>query len=110
MLEPSDQSPALEGLWEREMWTDVYLPVWRDLETSVGGVTALVFETNKKSSQFAGDLSDHATAQLISTASGKYGSCRDYLESTFEALQDVGVECPRIDSVRAALQSLARSA
>ena len=110
MLEPSHQRSALAELWEREMWTDVYLPVWRDLKTSDGVIRALVFETNKKSIQFAGDLADHDAARLIATASGKYGSCRDYLESTFEALKNVGIECPDIQKVRAALHSLERPA
>ena len=98
----------MEALWEREIWTDAYVPVWRHLDTADGGKRALVFEVNVKSGQFAGELPDYDASRFIATASGKYGSCREYLLSTFEALRDAGIQCPEICKMRAAVYGLSR--
>lgn len=100
----SDTDAALAALWEREMWTDVYQPVWRTLALIGGGqVSALVFEANQESRQFAGMLSATEAARYIATASGKFGTCREYMEATYTALQSFGFDCPDISAVQAVL-------
>lgn len=90
---------ALATLWEREMWTDVYFPVWRDLETAEGPLRAIVFEVNTESRQYAGALSDGEVVRLIRAAQGKFGTCRDYLRETVSALRQCGIACEMLSKL-----------
>ena len=103
MTEPSSQNEQLTALWDREMWTDAYIPGWQKLETSEGQIDAIVFEANRQSRQFAGEMSDWDAAQIISRARGKFGTCRDYLEKTYDVLLELGINCPEISRVREAM-------
>ena len=85
------------------MWTDAYIPAWKQLDTDDGRIDALVFIANRCSRQFAGAMSDLDAAQIISRARGKYGTCRDYLEKTYIVLLELGISCPEISRVREAL-------
>ena len=91
-LDGQRQMTDLERLWEREMWTDVYTPVWRSLPTERGVVDAIVFEVNRASNQFAGEMSPSEAARYIARASGVFGSCREYLIKTVSALQANGLD------------------
>ena len=85
------------------MWTDVYVPIWKELDTDAGRIEALVFAANEHSRQFADRLTVQEAARIIARASGKYGTCRDYLEKTFDALSQHGIVCPEVTKVREAL-------
>ena len=102
-VEETGRLEQLAALWDREMWTDAYNPIWEPLDTNEGRIVALVFEANKDSRQFVGGLSDRETAQIIARARGKFGTCREYLERTDKALQQTGIVCPDISRVRDAL-------
>lgn len=99
-IDRADRKAALASLWEREMWTDAYTPTWQILETEDAPLEALVFVSNPDSPQFAGNLSREAAAQYIRTASGKFGTCRDYLEMTDDSLQKAGISCPEVAAIR----------
>lgn len=82
----------LRRLWEREMWTDVYIPLWWPVLTAQGPVDAIVFEVNPASGQYAGALSLPEAARHIASATGAFGSCREYLVKTLAALQENGLD------------------
>ncbi len=91
-IKADDRNMALELVWDREMWTDIYRPVWREVQTDYGPLTALLFEVDRSSRQFSEDLSMLETARYIASASGKFGHCRDYLFETAAALRQID-EC-----------------
>lgn len=108
-VDQSRADEALKALWDREMWTDIYRPVWRKLATSQGMLDAIAFEVNTASRQFADELSPQEMAQNIAKAVGVFGTCRDYLFDTVRALQRVGVDseefrelCETVEQLRAA--------
>ena len=90
-VDKSRADAALTALWDREMWTDIYRPVWRKLATPQGMLDAIVFEVNTASQQFAGELSLQEMEQNIAKAVGVFGTCRDYLFDTAQSLQRGGV-------------------
>ena len=80
----------LKALWEREMWTGIYRPIWVTVHTREGAMDALTFVVNVGHPQYAGVKSLDVQMQLIARASGELGTCYDYLASTVEALQGRG--------------------
>ncbi len=100
-----DREQALELIWEREMWTDIYQPTWVSLElvdeelsdagdgeTQGGAITALTFTVNQASPQFAGGLTQEQTIEHIALATGERGPCRDYLANTVASLRALGID------------------
>ena len=101
---------ALGPLWEREMPNAVYTPRWLRCQTSqanaAGGcragtkranvkqadVKALAFTLPKSSPDHTGDLSVDAYRKIFATASGRYGTTRDYAQLTYEGLKKVGID------------------
>lgn len=83
----ADRAAALPMIWEREMWTDVYRPVWVDVEIAGTRATALTFVTNEASRQYAGGLSQEQIIAHIAVARGERGTCRDYLAKTVAKLR-----------------------
>lgn len=89
-IDRSRSNAGLTALWDREMWTDVYRPVWRELDTAYGKLNAIAFEVNVMSEQFVDELSTQEIAENIAKGVGVFGSCRDYLFDTVCALQRFG--------------------
>jgi len=87
-----DRDQALSRLWAREMLTAIYRPCWLTVETESEPVTALAFIVDSRHCQYAGHLTGEAQVNLIRSARGELGSCREYLVSTVDALADAGVE------------------
>ena len=79
-------------LWEREMWTETYDPVWVSVEVEDRSLTALTFVVSKGHPQYAGDLPTPEKAAYIAKASGKYGTCYDYLFQTISELRRLKVQ------------------
>ena len=92
LLLPADgRSEALNSIWEREMLTAVYQPKWVSVEVDSNITTALTFVVDESNLQCAGNLSEEVQAEMISSAIGKLGSCRDYLVNTIDALRSTGI-------------------
>ena len=90
-LSPGIGTDGLLPLWEREMWTAVYRPQWIRVDVDNVGADALAFVVDPGQPQYAGDLPIGEQARYIAAAAGKFGSCRDYLAETVEALRAEGV-------------------
>jgi len=60
---------------------------------------ALTFVARRDSASYAGGLSQEEQARIASTARGERGSCLDYLRSTHRHLEEMGVPCPKLESL-----------
>jgi cation transport protein ChaC len=85
-LDPATRDADLEALWHREMAAGVYAPVWRDVETADGPVSALCFLANPAHPSYAGDLPLERMVAVMARAHGPGGPCRDYLALLVDAL------------------------
>ena len=95
---------ALGPLWEREMWASIYRPSWVDTER----LAALTFVADPEHPQYAGVLPEAEAAALIASASGKFGSCRDYLALTVDALKGAGLADPDLEALLGAVDRIGR--
>lgn len=94
MLFRVDQSHApqvLTNLWQREMVTAVYDPRWLTCHTSHGPVRALAFTLSRSSPSHTGELPAHEYRRIFATATGRYGSTRDYAQATYDELLKHGI-------------------
>lgn len=90
-LPKSQVAATLPVLWEREMPNAIYDPKWLRCRTQQGDVTALAFTLSKASPNHTGVLSEEHYRQIFSSASGRYGSTRDYAQRTYDKLQTLGI-------------------
>lgn len=81
----------LKCVWDREMALDSYRAVWVRARTPEGPVNAVTFAINRTSERYVGQLPEDRQAQMIATASGYLGSCREYLDNTVDQLRAHGV-------------------
>lgn len=87
-------------LWRREMISDGYIPRWVTLHTAEEPVTALAFVINRACPRYAGRLPDAEAARAIAAASGALGSNAEYLLSTVEHLDALGIPDRRLHALR----------
>lgn len=90
-LEADDQLAELLLLWRREMVVGSYIPRWVKVFSNSGERDAIAFTINPQHSLYVPNLSIEATAQILATASGSLGSCKDYLLQTIEGLSLCGI-------------------
>ena len=98
-LSPDLGLDGLLPLWEREMWTAVYRPQWVRVTVDDVRADALAFVVDPSQPQYAGDLPIAEQARYIAAAAGKFGSCRDYLAETVEALRAEGAPDPDLEAL-----------
>jgi len=96
---------ALDRLWQREMWTDVYRPFWSSATAGGREIAVLAFVANPESRQFAGALPPTKTVEHIALAHGQRGPCRDYLYQTVEKLQALGISDRDLEALTDAVTS-----
>lgn len=86
-------------LWEREIWTNTYRTVW--VKVTVGGeeFSALTFVVDTDHFQYAGDLPLDEKARYIAVASGKYGTCYDYLADTVREMRAHDIHDAEIEAL-----------
>jgi cation transport protein ChaC len=94
-------------LREREQPTETYFEA-RSIVRLPGGapVSALVFLSDKRHPQWAGDLSFEAQARLIAGASGLSGRNVDYLRDLVAHLRDEGVANRMMERLLARVEAL----
>lgn len=90
----------LSVLWRREMISDGYIPRWVRLHTAEGALTALTFVINRTCPRYAGRLPDCEAARAIAKASGVLGTNAEYLLSTVEHLDALGIPDRRLHALR----------
>ncbi len=90
----------LDIVWRREMVSDGYLPRWVRVRTETGEVRAIAFTINRQASRYAGRLGLAEAAAVIARATGRLGSCADYLLSTVEHLDQLGIPDRHLRALR----------
>ena len=73
------------------MATRGYIPRWLKVRTETGTVRAIGFVADRAYEHYVKQRSLDETAQIIATASGKLGTCLDYLRSILENLDKCGI-------------------
>jgi cation transport protein ChaC len=106
-IAPAARQSGLEVLWMREMWTGIYEPLWVTLETESGQIPALAFVVDTAHPQYAAGLGTARQAQRIAAARGKLGACREYFDSTLNALRDLGFSAEEFTELREAVERVA---
>jgi len=91
-LVEDDVEAAWERLWEREMGSGIYRPVWVSLESEEHDrIVALTFVVNREHPHYAGPMPSERMADIMAGAKGSYGLCRDYLAGTIEEMRKLDV-------------------
>lgn len=76
------------ALWQREMPFPAYRPHWLSCRLGDGSkVQALGFVLERHLPCYAGNLPDTLLSQILASAKGRYGTTRDYVEQTLNALR-----------------------
>lgn len=79
---------SLLALWQREMPYPSYRPHWLSCRLEDGTrVQALGFVLERHLPSYAGNLPDSVLSQVLANATGRYGTTRDYVEQTANALR-----------------------
>lgn len=92
---PSKAYKTLDYLRRREQVTRVYREVYRTVELADGSgreVRALCYVAERYHPQFVGRLSLQQKAEIIKACAGQSGTNIDYLLSTIDHLEDLGVK------------------
>ena len=90
-VDKSHAHQVMVSLWRREMMMGVYDPRWLNCHTPQGPVRALVFTLSRSSPSHTGELPAHEYRRIFATASGCFGSTRDYAQTTYDELLKHGI-------------------
>jgi cation transport protein ChaC len=92
-IDPADAAKDLETIWRREIGVKPVNHIARHVavRTEDGPVMALTFTANPAGRSYVGRLGVEATADILATAVGHWGSCADYLRQTVEELEAAGL-------------------
>lgn len=95
-VKPESVEEELDIIWKREMITGVYAPIWVNVDTEQGMLPAITFAADKTHDRYAGTLDIERIASAIAIAEGPIGHCADYLSSTVEHLDTLGIRDSRL--------------
>lgn len=82
----------LIALWQREMYVDMYRPVWLPIQSQSKEITAIAFVANQNHIFYAREVPQSDAAKIITSAYGDFGSCFDYYKKTLETLKGLNIE------------------
>ena len=78
-------------VWNREMVSGAYVPRIVSLHTENGAVSGIVFVINRDHERYAGKLAPEGMIDALADATGSIGRCCDYLFSTVEHMNELGI-------------------
>lgn len=94
-----DAANAFAQVYEREMVTAVYKPVWASCDIIDGETKtaeALAFVADHSNEQYAGERSESEIIELIRQGHGKAGACAEYVTNTAQRLRDLKLDDPAL--------------
>ena len=94
----------LDLLWRREMVTLSYRASWLNFHTGSGTKRAISFVSRPDRPNYAAPMSLDEEADIIASAAGFIGPCRDYLFDTVEALAAEGILDPHLEKLQRAVR------
>ena len=107
-LNPDVAIAELDLLWRREMVTLAYRASWLtfhpDGHNDGAGKRAISFVSRPEHENFASPMTLDQEADVIASASGFIGPCRDYLFDTVKALEADGVSDPHLKKLQRAVE------
>lgn len=107
-VEAGAEAETLATLRERELVSSAYLEVTLPVELADGTrIAALAYVIDPDHVQYCGGLALEEQAQIILSATGGRGPNRDYLWSTVEHLDDLGIADPDLSWLAARVRELA---
>ena len=87
----------LRILWARELVTGDYVPRWLDVRLDDGArARAIGFVMDRSAVSYAAGLEPAALLDTVCTASGRNGSCADYVLFTVRSLDEHGIHDRRL--------------
>ena len=98
-LTPNDAITELDLLWRREMITLSYRACWLQMHTPEGPKRGIGFVSRPERPNYAVPMSIDKEAEVIASASGFIGPCREYLFDTAEALKSEGFRDPHLEKL-----------
>lgn len=106
-LVEDDLEDAWRCLWDREMGSGIYSPVWVPIETDGHGeVTALTFVVNRDHPHYAGQMPLDDMAKIMAIAQGNYGLNRDYLAGTVSEMDKLNVRDEELERLLSKVDSI----
>ncbi|HSK40381.1 MAG TPA: gamma-glutamylcyclotransferase [Arenibaculum sp.] len=93
-------------VWVREMATGSYAAHWVPVETAGGTLHALTFTADHGHPRYAGPVTEDQAASCIAVAAGQLGSCADYLLSTADHLESLGLRDGYIEGLAARVREI----
>lgn len=92
-LPPDAVAANLKKLLEREMGykPSPFPPRWVNVETEEGTIRAITFCIDRSSPRYITGLSEEQVADVLARATGSRGSMAEYLHSTVEHLEKLGI-------------------
>lgn len=115
-LRPEVAIAELDLLWRREMVTLAYRASWltfhpdgdqkgdQNPSSGSGPKRAISFVARPERENFAGPMTLDEEADVIASASGFIGPCRDYLFDTVNALEADGLSDPHLKKLQRAVE------
>ncbi|EFH11229.1 gamma-glutamylcyclotransferase [Teichococcus cervicalis] len=103
-LEEAGLQAELSLVWRREMLSGAYIPLWLPLQAEDGRAFGhgIAFVINPDGPQYA-DLAEAEIVHRLATASGRLGSCAEYLFNTREGLRRLGIADPMLERLAGAV-------
>ena len=90
-IAPDQVDEELDIVWRREMIGRAYRARWVTVRTDSGTVRALTFVIDRRYIRYAGKVPRDVQVAHIAIASGRMGTCREYLENTVAHLDELGI-------------------
>ncbi len=106
----TEAEAELDIVWRREMIAGSYTPHWVEVATETGPLRAVTFVINRAAPHYAGRLTEDQQVEHIALASGALGRCSDYLFSTVEHLEQLGIHDPLLARIRGRVAERCRAA
>jgi len=98
-LDPGNAIDELDLLWRREMISMSYQARWVTLHTADGIKRAITFVLVPDRPNYAARMPIETEAEIIASASGFIGHCRDYLFDTVDGLHQYGLRDPYLEKL-----------
>jgi cation transport protein ChaC len=97
-LPDGKEAAILRVLMEREIKfiPHAFPARWMPLRTAEGPLRAIGFAIDRSASAYVGGLAPEAVADVLATAAGQWGSMAEYLRSTVESLEALGIHDARL--------------
>jgi cation transport protein ChaC len=90
-LAPERVESESEVIWRREMLSGAYQPRWVALATDAGPLRAVTFVANPRHPGVARALPVETVVEVLASAEGRIGRCRDYLAKVVAELEAIGL-------------------